>query len=118
MTFAKAESILKTPKEFGENLMIVDLIRNDLYKLLERVEIDSLMTVEEYETVYQLVSVIKGNTPLNKDLSGLDILKSSLPPGSMTGAPKIKSVELLQREIEIKDTNERGIYSGVTGFTA
>lgn len=116
MTFAKAESILKTPKEFGENLMIVDLIRNDLYKLLERVEIDSLMTVEEYETVYQLVSVIKGNTPLNKDLSGLDILKSSLPPGSMTGAPKIKSVELLQREIEIKDTNERGIYSGVTGF--
>lgn len=116
MTFAKAESILKTPKEFGENLMIVDLIRNDLYKLLEKVEIDSLMTVEEYETVYQLVSVIKGNTPLNKDLSGLDILKSSLPPGSMTGAPKIKSVELLQKEIEVKDTNERGIYSGVTGF--
>lgn len=116
MTFAKAESILKTPKEFGENLMIVDLIRNDLYKLLEKVEIDSLMTVEEYETVYQLVSVIKGNKSLNKDLSGLDILKSSLPPGSMTGAPKIKSVELLQRQIEIKDTNERGIYSGVTGF--
>ena len=116
MTFEKAESILKTPKEFGENLMIVDLIRNDLYKLLEKVQIDSLMTVEEYETVYQLVSVIKGEKPLNSALGGLDILKSSLPPGSMTGAPKIKSVELLQQEIEKKDIHERGIYSGVTGF--
>ncbi|XBW35395.1 hypothetical protein QEN19_000961 [Hanseniaspora menglaensis] len=118
MTFEKATEILKTPKEFGENLMIVDLIRNDLYKLLQKVELKELMTVEEYETVYQLVSVIKGSEKKEQycNLSGLDILKSSLPPGSMTGAPKIKSVELLQKEIESLNVNERGIYSGVTGF--
>ncbi|KAL6925962.1 hypothetical protein ACO0SA_000571 [Hanseniaspora valbyensis] len=119
MTLEKATSILKTPKEFGENLMIVDLIRNDLYKLLQEVELKELMSVEEYETVYQLVSVIKGSKPKkghHSGLTGLDILKSSLPPGSMTGAPKIKSVELLQEEIESLYVNERGIYSGVTGF--
>ncbi|OBA27430.1 ADC synthase [Hanseniaspora valbyensis NRRL Y-1626] len=119
MTLEKATSILKTPKEFGENLMIVDLIRNDLYKLLQEVELKELMSVEEYETVYQLVSVIKGSKPKkghHSGLTGLDILKSSSPPGSMTGAPKIKSVELLQEEIESLYVNERGIYSGVTGF--
>lgn len=118
MNIEKATAILKTPKEFGENLMIVDLIRNDLYKLLKKVELKELMSVEEYETVYQLVSVIKGSVPKEQypTLTGLDILKSSLPPGSMTGAPKIKSVELLQHEIENLNINERGLYSGVTGF--
>lgn len=118
MNIEKATAILKTPKEFGENLMIVDLIRNDLYKLLQKVELKELMSVEEYETVYQLVSVIKGSLPKEQypNLTGLDILRSSLPPGSMTGAPKIKSVELLQHEIENLNINERGLYSGVTGF--
>ena len=140
MTYEKAHEILKTRKEFGENLMIVDLIRNDLYELLPQVTMKELMSVEEYTTVYQLVSVISGSSLSNKDsaYTGLDILKHSLPPGSMTGAPKKSSVELLQTCIEpmvcafdaystdtdspnthfssINASHVRGLYSGVTGY--
>ena len=125
MTYEKAHAILKTKKEFGENLMIVDLIRNDLYELLPRVTMKELMSVEEYKTVYQLVSVISGDAMSgeNPTYTGLDILKHSLPPGSMTGAPKKSSVELLQNEIEpmvsspLSPTKHvRGLYSGVTGY--
>ncbi|CCH47097.1 hypothetical protein BN7_6707 [Wickerhamomyces ciferrii] len=111
MTFEKASAILNTPKEIGENLMIVDLIRHDLYQLLDKVEVSKLMSVEEYSTVFQLVSIIKGYFS-NTSYSGIDILSRSLPPGSMTGAPKKRSVELLQ-DIE---GARRGIYSGVCGY--
>lgn len=122
MTFEKATSILKTPKEFGENLMILDLIRNDLYELLDKVSVEELMSVEEYETVYQLVSVVKARGMANSQYSGLDVLKHTLPPGSMTGAPKKITVELLQDQIEnamnkhIHSCGARGVYSGVTGY--
>ncbi|KAM3165560.1 p-aminobenzoic acid synthase [Lachancea thermotolerans] len=117
-----AIKILKTPKEFGENLMILDLIRNDLYELLDVVTVDELMSVEEYATVYQLVSVVKGHGLRQAPYSGIDLLQHSLPPGSMTGAPKRKTVELLHDEIEkelnshISPTSARGVYSGVTGY--
>lgn len=78
------------------------------------------MVVEEYATVYQLVSVIEGQcTPSNPVSSktstgprGLDVLRASLPPGSMTGAPKKRSCEIL-RDLEPRN---RGIYSGVLGY--
>lgn len=78
------------------------------------------MVVEEYATVYQLVSVIEGQcTPSNPTSNnastgprGLDVLRASLPPGSMTGAPKKRSCEIL-RDLEPKN---RGIYSGVLGY--
>lgn len=118
MDFEKASKILNTPKEIGENLMIVDLIRHDLYQFSENVSVPSLMQVEEYKTVYQLVSVIQGH--LDRSLyRGLDVLHRSLPPGSMTGAPKIRSVHLLQ-DIEgmqpMSSNLRRGIYSGVAGY--
>lgn len=117
MTTEKATAILKSPKEFGENLMILDLIRNDLYEFLPRVEVKEMMTVEEYETVFQLVSVIVGHDLETSKYNGFDILKHSLPPGSMTGAPKKKTVQLLQNQIEpIAGSNMRGVYSGVTGY--
>lgn len=122
MDLQKATNILKTPKEFGENLMILDLIRNDLYELLDNVTVDELMSVEEYETVYQLVSVVKGHQLRESVYSGLDLLYHSLPPGSMTGAPKKTTVELLQHVIErslnghIYKSGGRGLYSGVTGY--
>lgn len=112
MTLQKATEILKTPKETGENLMIVDLIRHDLYEFLKRVEVSKLMSVEEYHHVFQLVSVIDGyfeNTPY----SGIDVLSHSLPPGSMTGAPKKRSVELLHH---LEEGQPRGLYSGVCGY--
>lgn len=121
MTFDKAREILHTPKEFGENLMILDLIRNDLYELIPDVKVEEFMSVEEYSTVYQLVSVVKAYGLDKSKISGIDLLKHTLPPGSMTGAPKKITVELLQDEIE-NELNKhttganRGIYSGVTGY--
>lgn len=97
MTRQKAEAILKSEKEQAENLMIVDLIRHDLNGVVgcagRTASVPKLMQVEEYETVYQLVSVIRGE--LEKGEDGIDVLQSSLPPGSMTGAPKKRSCELL-----------------------
>ncbi|KAI5959331.1 ABZ1 [Candida theae] len=115
---AKATEILKTPKEMGENLMIVDLIRHDLYQFTENVKVTQLMTVEEYKTVFQLVSVIQGILDKRRGYYGIDILHRSLPPGSMTGAPKKRSVQLLQDIENLQNgcRGRRGIYSGVVGY--
>ncbi|KAJ4305333.1 para-aminobenzoate synthase, (PABA) [Kalmusia sp. IMI 367209] len=117
MTRQAAHDILNSSKEQAENLMIVDLIRHDLGGVIgaERCNVPKLMTVEEYEHVYQLVSVIEGQLPESdkeNGPTGLDVLKASLPPGSMTGAPKKRSCEIL-RDIEQRP---RGIYSGVLGY--
>lgn len=117
--FDAAKKILHTPKEKGENLMIVDLIRHDLHHYIDDVYVKDLMAVEEYETVYQLVSTIQGEL-LCDSHNGLDILMTSLPPGSMTGAPKKRSVEILQDIESMQPTSvaggRRGIYSGVAGY--
>lgn len=119
-TYESASAILNTPKERGENLMIVDLIRHDMHQLTSDVDVSSLMQVEEYKTVFQLVSVIRGNLgPKAKShnsgykYKGIDVLAHSLPPGSMTGAPKLRSVQILHK---LEDKKPRGIYSGVCGF--
>jgi len=132
MTRERAHEILGSSKERAENLMIVDLIRHDLSGVVgaENTWVSKLMVVEEYETVYQLVSVIEGQLPRCEDdgdseksvLSfdnnnantprGIHVLKASLPPGSMTGAPKKRSCEIL-RGIEKRP---RGVYSGVLGY--
>ncbi|KAK4632419.1 Aminodeoxychorismate synthase [Fulvia fulva] len=113
MTRKKAEEILGSAKERAENLMIVDLIRHDLAGVIgeNQVRVPKLMSVEEYETVYQLVSVIEGN--LGTNASGASVLAASLPPGSMTGAPKKRSCELLQK---IERGQPRSLYSGVIGY--
>lgn len=119
ITRAVAEQLLAgSPKEVAENLMIVDLIRHDLHGVLgENVKTTKFCGVEEYETVWQLVSVIEGRQEKGPskhddfDL-GWNVLKSSLPPGSMTGAPKKRSVEILQN----LEDGERGVYSGVFGY--
>ncbi|CAR27853.1 ZYRO0D08118p [Zygosaccharomyces rouxii] len=113
MNLQMATEILKTPKEFGENLMILDLIRNDLYELLPDVHVEEFMSVEEYQTVYQMVSVVQAHNLSKSIYSGLDVLKHSLPPGSMTGAPKKITVQLLH---ELEERKRRGVYSGVTGY--
>lgn len=119
ITLDDATKILRTPKEMGENLMIVDLIRHDLNSFIDDVRVDALMSVEEYKTVYQLVSVIQGHLP-KVGYKGFDVLHLSLPPGSMTGAPKKRSVEILQRIESLQPTmnagGRRGIYSGVAGY--
>lgn len=109
--YEKACELLKIPKELGENLMIVDLIRDNLLFLLDKIEVTKLMSVEEYETIYQLVSVIEGS--FTNEFRGIDVLKNSLPPGSMTGAPKKRSVEILQ---QLENRQRRGLYSGICGY--
>lgn len=111
-TYASASRLLNVPKERAENLMIVDLIRHDLHRLATDVSVKKLMVTEEYASVYQLVSVITGTVDPQDGMTGFDVLARSLPPGSMTGAPKKRSVEILQ---EIEET-ERGVYSGVLGY--
>ncbi|KAF8527377.1 ADC synthase [Hysterangium stoloniferum] len=109
-----AEELLgRNVKERAENLMIVDLVRHDLGGVVEAadgVKVDQLMVIEEYETVWQMVSAISGT--VHPASVGWEVLRRSLPPGSMTGAPKKRSVELLQ-DIE---GQERGVYSGVCGY--
>jgi para-aminobenzoate synthetase len=118
ITREEAERRLGVDKERAENLMIVDLARHDLYGVCGagRVGMEGLMRVEEYESVWQMVSVVVGKLPQGKDnesgYSGVDVLAASLPPGSMTGAPKKRSCELLS-EIEGR---RRGLYSGVVGY--
>ncbi|KAK9478158.1 ADC synthase [Lipomyces japonicus] len=122
MTMARAQEILQTEKEQAENLMIVDLIRHDVARFCDVVTVPQLMAVEEYHAVYHLVSVISGRHMKQASSSGsgnsavvtgVDVLRGALPPGSMTGAPKRRSVELLQ---QLEDHRRRGVYSGVCGY--
>ncbi|UNI18627.1 hypothetical protein JDV02_004882 [Purpureocillium takamizusanense] len=126
-TLAAAEKILHVPKEEAENLMIVDLVRHDLYGVCGAgsVSVPDLLRVEEYATVFQMITVVNGQLPAptslryagttannNNITTGLDVLAAALPPGSMTGAPKKRSCEIL-RGIE---PGERSVYAGVVGY--
>lgn len=132
-TLAQAERILHVPKEEAENLMIVDLVRHDLHGVCGagRVAVPELLKVEEYQSVFQMITVVEGQLPPRDGgdedgdgngggdgekggyYTGLDVLAASLPPGSMTGAPKKRSCEILR---EIEGHKERGLYSGVVGY--
>jgi para-aminobenzoate synthetase len=127
-TLAQAKALLDVPKEKAENLMIVDLVRHDLHGICGsgNVSVPRLMVVEEYKSVFQMISVVEGQIPIppetchnglrNREMkhrhTGLDVLAASLPPGSMTGAPKKRSCEILQH---IEDKS-RSLYSGVVGY--
>jgi para-aminobenzoate synthetase len=141
VTAVDAHAILTSPKERAENLMIVDLVRHQLHGVYgsSNVHVRTLMEIENYESLWQLVSVIEGVPkgvqkagPPEKwedaldsisipkvspdddlDYLGYDAFVESLPPGSMTGAPKKRSCEILQRT---EGRQRRGIYSGVMGY--
>lgn len=98
-------------KDRAENVMIVDLLRNDIGKLAKfnSVKVDSIYDIEKYETIYQLTSKISAE--LN-EVNYSEIIKNLFPCGSITGAPKIRTMEIIN-ELE---NSERGIYTGAIGL--
>lgn len=106
------QELQHSEKERSENVMIVDLVRNDLSRIAERgtVKADELFGAYTFKQVHQLISTI--SCEVKNELSFTDIIRSTFPMGSMTGAPKVRAMQL----IEQYEKTKRGLYSGAIGY--
>lgn len=109
-TYLKAQ-LLSNVKERAENVMIVDLVRNDFSKIAKKgsVQVDELFGIYTFPQVHQMISTVScdaGNT------SAVEIIRSCFPVGSMTGAPKVKAMELIEKY----ESTKRGLFSGAIGY--
>ncbi|MGJ8684753.1 MAG: anthranilate synthase component I family protein [Nonlabens sp.] len=104
--------LFNDPKERSENVMIVDLVRNDLSKVATRgtVQVQELYGIYSFKQVHQMISTITAT--VQPDLSFTDIIKATFPMGSMTGAPKISAMHIIEKNESFK----RGLYSGAIGY--
>jgi para-aminobenzoate synthetase component 1 len=108
----RGRELIASDKDRAENVMIVDLLRNDLSRVCKpgTVQVPRLCGLETYANVHHLVSVVTGELEDSHD--GLDLLKASFPGGSITGAPKIRAMEIIA-ELEGRP---RGLYCGSIGY--
>lgn len=104
--------LLQSVKDRSENVMVVDLVRNDLAKICEEgsVQVDELYGIYSFPQVHQMISTVSGN--LKAGINFSEIIRATFPMGSMTGAPKKRVMELIEEYEEIK----RGIFSGAVGY--
>jgi para-aminobenzoate synthetase component 1 len=109
---AQAQRLGSDPKEQAENIMIVDLVRNDLSKVAKRgsVSVSEKCKVYAFKQVYQMISTVRAR--LDSNFDQIDALHACFPMGSMTGAPKVRAMEL----IENHEQSKRGLYSGALGY--
>ena len=107
-----AQQLLNSAKDRAENLMIVDLLRNDLGKSCKpgSIQVDELFELQSFETVHHLVSTIRGQ--LSPDKDAIDLLAGCFPGGSITGAPKVRAMEI----IEQLEPQRRSVYCGSIGY--
>ena len=107
-----AKELLADPKEIAEHVMLIDLARNDLGRISEigSVKVTDRLVIEKYSHVQHIVSNVEGK--LKNGLSNLDVLRATFPAGTLTGAPKVRAMEVID-ELEI---SKRGIYGGACGY--
>ena len=106
------QQLMTDEKERSENIMIVDLVRNDLSKIAKKgtVKVDELCGIYTFKQVHQMISTISAE--VKKNIHPVDIIKATFPMGSMTGAPKLSAMKL----IDMLEITKRGIYSGAVGY--
>ena len=107
-----AAALLNDEKERAEHLMLIDLGRNDIGRVSKagKVEVSDQMVVERYSHVMHIVSNVDGE--LREDLGPLDVLRATFPAGTLSGAPKIRAMEIID---ELEPT-KRGVYGGAVGY--
>jgi anthranilate synthase component 1 len=107
-----AEELLADPKERAEHIMLVDLGRNDVGRVCKyrTVKLDEVMVIEKYSHVMHIVSNVRGE--LREDMSALDAMKACIPAGTLSGAPKVRAMEIID---ELEPT-KRGPYGGAVGY--
>ena len=107
-----AAQLVEDPKEVAEHVMLVDLARNDVGRVVEfgTEHVEELMTVERYSHVMHLTSQVSGR--LRPDLGPVDVLRATLPAGTLSGAPKVRAMQI----IDDLEPTKRGVYGGVVGY--
>jgi para-aminobenzoate synthetase component I len=106
------QNLAQSEKEKSENVMIVDMVRNDLSKTATKgsVKVEELCKIYPFKTVFQMISTVVSN--VSEEISPVDVIKTTFPMASMTGVPKTRALQI----IEEQETSKRGIYSGTIGY--
>jgi anthranilate synthase component 1 len=109
---ALAQELLADPKERAEHVMLIDLARNDIGRIAQigSVKVHEQMVIEKYSHVQHIVSHVEGT--LKAGLTNMDVLRATFPAGTLTGAPKVRAMEIIDELEPVK----RGIYGGAVGY--